>query len=144
MSVAHILNDKGHEVIIAKPDSTVSEVTLLLSKHDIGAVVISKDSVTVQGIVSERDIVRQICKNGPQVLQMHIESIMTANVYTARPDDRETELMALMTERRIRHVPVMRDGRLAGMISIGDVVKQRIKEIEREAAEMKAYISTAY
>ena len=144
MSIAHILNDKGREVITTKPDATVSEVALLLTKHDIGAVVISNDTATVLGIVSERDIVRVISKNGSHALQLHAADIMTTNVYTAHPDDRETELMALMTERHIRHVPVMQDGRLAGMISIGDVVKQRIEEIEREAAEMKAYISTSY
>jgi len=144
MSVAHILNDKGREIITAKPDSTVSEVAILLTKHDIGAVVICNDKATVQGIISERDIVREISKNGSHALQLHAVNIMTTNVYTARPDDRETELMALMTERRIRHVPVMQDGQLAGMISIGDVVKQRIEEIEKEAAEMKAYISTSY
>lgn len=144
MSIAHILNDKGREVITAKPDSSVSEVALLLTKHDIGAVVISNDKATVLGIVSERDIVREISKNGSEALQLRAADIMTTNVYTSRPDDRETELMALMTERHIRHVPVMQDGRLAGMISIGDVVKQRIEEIEREAAEMKAYISTSY
>lgn len=144
MSLAHILNEKGRVVITTKPTSTVSEIAILLTKHQIGAIVIINDSGAVLGIVSERDIVREMSKNGTDALQLQAVDIMTTNVHTAQPDDRETELMALMTERRIRHVPVMHDGQLAGMISIGDVVKQRIKEIEREAAEMKAYITTAY
>ncbi|MBM3575595.1 MAG: CBS domain-containing protein [Alphaproteobacteria bacterium] len=144
MSVAHILNEKGREVITAKPTSTLLEIAKLLAEHRIGAVLIVNDEGATQGIVSERDIVREISINGIQAMDMHADKIMTTNLHTARIEDSEIELMALMTQRRIRHVPVIHEGRLAGMVSIGDVVKQRIKEIEREAAEMKAYIATAY
>lgn len=144
MSVAHILNEKGREVVAAKPTSTVLDIAKLLAEHRIGAVLIVNDDGATQGIVSERDIVREISINGTQALNMHADKIMTTNVHTARIEDSEIELMALMTQLRIRHVPVMHEGRLAGMVSIGDVVKQRIREIEREAAEMKAYIATAY
>lgn len=144
MSVAHILNEKGREVITAKPTSTLLEIAKLLAEHRIGAVLIVNDEGATQGIVSERDIVREISINGIQAMDMHADKIMTTNLHTARIEDSEIELMALITQRRIRHVPVIHEGRLAGMVSIGDVVKQRIKEIEREAAEMKAYIATAY
>ena len=144
MSVEHILNEKGREVITANQTSTVLEIAKILAEKRIGAVLIVNEEGATQGIVSERDIVREISINGFNAMDMRADKIMTTNVHTARVEDSEIELMALMTQCRIRHVPVVHEGRLAGMVSIGDVVKQRIREIEREAAEMKAYITTSY
>lgn len=143
MTVSHILKAKGRDVITAAPTDTVSAVARVLSERRIGAVVITGAGGRIEGIVSERDVVRHIGKDGAKVLDLPVSSIMTRNVRTAREGDSESELMALMTEHRIRHLPVVSDGKLSGMISIGDVVKNRIEAIEREAAEMKAYIGTA-
>lgn len=143
MTVSQILKAKGRDVITAAPTSKVSDVARILSERRIGAVVITGAGGRIEGIVSERDVVRQIGKEGAKALDLPVSAIMTRNVRTAREGDSESELMALMTEHRIRHLPVVNDGKLAGMISIGDVVKNRIEAIEREAADMKAYISTA-
>lgn len=143
MTVSHILKAKGRDVITASPTSTVSDVARILSERRIGAVVITGASGRIEGIVSERDVVRQIGKDGAAALALPVSAIMTRNVRTAGGDDSESELMALMTEHRIRHLPVVHEGKLSGMISIGDVVKHRIEAIEREAEEMKAYIATA-
>lgn len=143
MTVSHILKAKGRDVITASPTSSVSDIARILSERRIGAVVITGATGRIEGIVSERDVVRQVGKEGAKALDLPVSAIMTRNVRTAREGDSEAELMALMTEHRIRHLPVVHDGKLAGMISIGDVVKNRIEAIEREAADMKAYIATA-
>jgi len=143
MTVSHILKAKGRDVITASPTSSVSDIARILSERRIGAVVITGATGRIEGIVSERDVVRQVGKEGAKALDLPVSAIMTRNVRTAREGDSEAELMALMTEHRIRHLPVVHDGKLAGMVSIGDVVKNRIEAIEREAADMKAYIATA-
>ena len=143
MSVSHILKAKGRDVITAAASAKVSDIARTLSEKRIGAVVITGAAGKIEGIVSERDVVRHIGRDGAKALDLPVSAIMTKNVRTAREGDSESELMALMTEHRIRHLPVVNDGKLSGMISIGDVVKHRIEAIEREADEMKAYIATA-
>jgi CBS domain-containing protein len=143
MSVAHILKQKGRDVITAKPSDTVHSVARTLGARRIGAVVISSGDGAIDGIVSERDIVRALGEQGEGALSKPVSSVMTKTVRHCRDDDSETELMALMTQHRIRHLPVVTNGKLSGMISIGDVVKFRIEQIERDAEDMKAYISGA-
>ena len=109
----------------------------------IGAVVVSSGNGKIDGIVSERDVVRAVGEQGAAALSKPVSTIMTKNVKSCSDDDSEMELMALMTQHRIRHLPVVSGGKLSGMISIGDVVKFRIEAIERDAADMKAYISGA-
>jgi CBS domain-containing protein len=143
MTVAQILNSKGRAVIIATPEDTVQNIAETLAKKRIGAVVIINNEGGIAGIVSERDIVRAVATMGPKALDRPASQFMTTDVRTCEPRDSEAELMGLMTELRIRHLPVVDDGKLDGMISIGDVVKFRIEAIEREAEEMKVYIASS-
>ena len=141
MSVSHILKHKGRDVITASPEATVKQVAEMLSAKRIGAVIISSGNDKIDGIVSERDIVRAIGLEGAAALEKPVSSVMTKDVRSCGDEDTETELMALMTRHRIRHLPVVNQGKLSGMISIGDVVKFRIEQIERDAEDMKAYIA---
>jgi CBS domain-containing protein len=143
MAVAHILKQKGRTVVTVQPAQTLQDVANILAKHRIGAVVVVDPGGAIAGIVSERDVVRAVAEHGATALSRMARDAMTAKVRTCTPRDTETELMALMTEHRIRHLPVVEDGRLAGMISIGDVVKMRIETIESEAEQMKTYIASA-
>ena len=143
MSVSHILGVKGSSVITATSKETVQSTAQKLSQHRIGAVVIVDDKGGIAGIVSERDIVRALAEQGAKSMAMPVSGIMSKTVRTCKAGDSETELMALMTTHRIRHLPVVEGGKLAGMISIGDIVKFRIEAIEREAEEMKSYIASA-
>lgn len=143
MTVAHILNIKGRSIISAAPSETVQAVADLLASNRIGAVLVRDKTGGLAGIVSERDIVRAIAKDGAAALSKSAAEIMTSKVRTCTSSDTEAALMSLMTEHRIRHLPVVEDGSLIGMISIGDVVKLRIESIEREAEEMKSYIASA-
>lgn len=142
MSVSHILKQKGRNVLTVAPTTSVKEVADILAKNRIGAVVVEKGG-TIAGIVSERDIVRGISDHGADIFKKSASDVMTAKVRTCAPGDTEAELMGLMTQHRVRHLPVVENGKLAGMISIGDVVKFRIEAIEREAEEMKSYIASA-
>jgi CBS domain-containing protein len=141
MSVAHILKHKGRDVVTVLPGETVKHVADVLAAKRIGAVIVSRGDGIIDGIVSERDVVRCISELGAGALAKPVSSIMTSSVRACAEDDSEAELMVMMTQHRIRHLPVVNKGRLAGMISIGDVVKFRIEAIERDAADMKAYIS---
>jgi CBS domain-containing protein len=143
MAVSHILSVKGRNVFTVRPSDSVEAVAKLLGEKRIGAVVVTDDKGHISGIVSERDVVRHIAQDGAGVLKQDAASIMTKNVHTCQDGDSEQELMAMMTARRIRHLPVVKGGKLDGMISIGDVVKFRIEAIEREAEDMKAYIAGA-
>jgi CBS domain-containing protein len=143
MSVSHILGVKGRSVITATAKETVHGTAQKLSQNKIGAVVIVDDKGAIAGIVSERDIVRALASHGEKAMVMPVSGIMSKTVKTCKVGDSETELMALMTNHRIRHLPVVESGKLAGMISIGDIVKFRIEAIEREAEEMKSYIASA-
>jgi CBS domain-containing protein len=143
MPVSHILGSKGRNVITAKPDHTIHDVAKVLGANRIGAVVVVHEDGSLAGIVSERDIVRVLGAEGPSALSKPVSEIMSRNVRTCKTGDSERELMSLMTAHRIRHLPVIENGKLAGMVSIGDVVKLRIESVEREAEEMKSYIASA-
>jgi CBS domain-containing protein len=143
MSVSQILSVKGRNVITASPGDTVASVVKTLAEKRIGAIVVTDSKGGIAGIVSERDVVRHLARDGANLLSVPVSAIMTKGVKTAGEGDNEQEIMALMTEHRIRHLPVVAGGKLAGMISIGDVVKNRIEAIQREAEHMKAYIAGA-
>jgi CBS domain-containing protein len=143
MTVAHILKQKGGGVITVTPATSLKEVADILAKNRIGAVVVADGNHGIAGIVSERDVVRAFSAHGAGITDKAARDIMTAKVYTCSPRDSESELMSLMTAHRIRHLPVVDGGKLSGMISIGDVVKNRIESIEREAEHMKSYIASA-
>jgi CBS domain-containing protein len=143
MSVSHILGVKGRAVITATPSENVHSTAQKLSQNRIGAVVVIDAKGAIAGIVSERDIVRALADHGAEAMTQTVASIMSKTVKTCKFGDSEIELMALMTTHRIRHLPVVDAGQLAGMISIGDIVKYRIEAIEREAEDMKSYIASA-
>ncbi|WP_417451964.1 CBS domain-containing protein [Kordiimonas sp.] len=142
MKVGQILDRKGHDVIAQEVGCTVLEVAKLLGERRIGAVpVLEKGKLA--GIISERDIMRGLAIRGGGVLIDDISTLMTKSVFTCTSDDTVQHLMGMMTERRIRHVPVLQEGKLVGMISIGDVVKERMQETEQEAEALKEYIASA-
>jgi len=142
MNVAAILKLKGREVFTASPDTPLLEIAELLGQHKIGCIVIAEDDGKVAGIVSERDIVREIARAGGSVLDEPVEVCMTKAVVSCRESDTMDQLMGEMTAHRFRHMPVMDRGRLVGLVSIGDVVRMRIAEAEMEAAAMREYIAT--
>lgn len=142
MTVRKILKTKGDEIISIEIGSTVLEVAKLLGERRIGAVPVM-DGNRLAGIMSERDVMRGIAIRGGGVLAEDIDSLMTKSVFTCDKSDSVQKLMSMMTERRIRHLPVLDDGTLVGMISIGDVVKERMQETEQEAEALKDYIATA-
>ncbi|MGO4135701.1 CBS domain-containing protein [Rhizobium brockwellii] len=140
-SVKAILDLKGRDVITAGPSTTVAEAATILSKKKIGAIVVVGMENRISGMFTERDLVHAIAKHGKEGLDQSLAQVMTAKVYRCNEETTVNELMELMTSRRFRHVPVESNGKLAGIISIGDVVKSRIAEVEREAEEIKAYIA---
>ncbi|OXE35809.1 MAG: inosine-5-monophosphate dehydrogenase [Phenylobacterium zucineum] len=140
MLVSQILKSKGDAVFTATPSDTVGAVCALLHSRRVGAMVIL-DGDHLAGIVSERDIVRALAEEGAPVLQKAISGYMTKDVYLAAPDDRVDVLLEKMTDRRIRHLPVWVSGKLLGIVSIGDLVKSKISEVEAEADGLKAYIA---
>jgi CBS domain-containing protein len=140
VKINDVLRGKGNQVVTISPEATVTELLALLAEHNVGALVVSSDGTSVAGIVSERDVVRLL--NGtPDAGEVRVSAIMTAQVHTCTPDDHIENLMRLMTEQRIRHVPVVVDGSLAGIVSIGDVVKSRIGELEFEREQLSNYIA---
>jgi CBS domain-containing protein len=143
MNVENILKRKGTEVATIAPGATVAEALARLKEHNVGALVVSADRRTVAGILSERDIVRRLADEGARLLDQPVSAVMTKNVYSCRPDDSIAELMTQMTVRRIRHLPVVVSGRLVGIVSIGDVVKDRVEEVEQEAQALREYITQA-
>jgi|SRR5690606_32637521 len=143
MTVKAILDLKGREVVTVAPERTLAEAARLLSEHRIGAVVLADADDVIHGILSERDIVRAVAGEGANALDKPISAFMTARVRVCHEYHTVTEVMRLMTEGRFRHLPVEEGGKLVGIISIGDVVKRRIEEAEREAEEIRTYIATA-
>jgi len=139
--IASLLAGKGDSVATITADKTVTAAVDALRAHRIGALVVSSDGEHIDGIVSERDIVRGLAGERSALLDEPVGSIMTSTVFTCSPDDDVESLMAVMTQRRIRHVPVVEDGRLCGIISIGDVVKSRIDELEKDRKELVEYIN---
>ena len=141
MRITDVLRKKGSVVVTVAPDKTVSELLDLLAEHGVGALVVSTDGSTVEGIVSERDVVRRLQQLGADLLGHPVSDIMTADVHTAGPDADLEDLMRLMTDRRFRHVPVLEQGSLVGIVSIGDVVKHRIDLLQAERDQLTAYIT---
>jgi CBS domain-containing protein len=141
MRITDVLRDKGGSVVSVPPDRTVAELLALLAEHGIGAAVVSGDGSTVDGIVSERDVVRALAERGAAVLGEPVREICTVEVHTVGPEASLEELVRVMTVERVRHVPVLVDGRLTGIVSIGDVVKRRMVELEQERAALSQYIT---
>jgi CBS domain-containing protein len=142
MRVTDILRQKGDDVATIAPSATLAEAAQVLSVRRIGALVVSEGDARIEGILSERDIVRQLAEWGPAALDLAVSEAMTAEVFTCAKADSVDSLMARMTEHRIRHIPVTEDDRLAGLVSIGDVVKRRVEELEAEAQHLTEYIQT--
>ena len=141
MNVAAILRSKGNSVATARPDWTVAQACERLTDLGIGALVVSTDDRTVDGIVSERDVIRRLARDGAGVLDQLVSDIMVDKVVGCSVEDNIAHLMDTMTDGRFRHLPVVEDGALFGLVSIGDVVKHRIRETEHEAEALKAYIA---
>jgi CBS domain-containing protein len=141
MRINDVLRRKGDLVVTIAPDEPVSALLDALAEHKVGALVVAGADGSVEGIVSERDVVRHLQARGAGILDDPVSGIMTSPVHTAVPETTLEELMVLMTERRFRHVPVVVDDRLVGIVSIGDVVKHRIEELQSERDQLTAYIT---
>ena len=143
MRITDVLRVKGTRIVTVTPDTTVRQLLAVLAEHGIGAVIVSADGTSVDGIASERDIVRAFAKRGAAAMSEPVTAIYTAEVHTVTPETQIEEVMRMMTERRVRHAPVVLDGSLRGIVSIGDVVKNRIDELETERAALTDYITSA-
>jgi CBS domain-containing protein len=143
MTVNDILSHKGSEVFTIEPAATVAAALRMLAGRHVGALVVTGADLHIVGIISERDIVRVLDENGPLVLDAHVSEVMTRRVVTCDPHETIAEIMERMTSGKFRHVPVVEHGRLAGIVSIGDVVKARLSELEHEHNAMREYIRTA-
>jgi CBS domain-containing protein len=143
MTVARILDDKGRDVFTTQPHRTLKEVVELLASKGVGAVVVSDASQSVLGIISERDVVRVLGRQGASALEDPVSRHMTPKVITVTRDDTIEHVMQTMTDGRFRHVPVVQDGRLIGIISIGDVVKRHVNALDSERQALREYIATA-
>ena len=143
MTVKAILEAKGHAVVTLGPNAKLAEAIQLLADRRIGALVITNGDRKIVGILSERDVVRVVAKEGAAALELPVRAVMTPKVKICNANHTVNEDMEIMTNGRFRHLPVEKDGLLDGIISIGDVVKRRIETVEREAEQIKAYIGTA-
>ena len=141
MRIADLLRKKGSAVATVTPETTVTELLAGLAENNVGAMVVVSPEGSIAGIVSERDVVRRLNEHGPGLLDGPVSEIMTKLVASCGPEDSVDQLSVLMTERRIRHVPVLVDGRLAGIISIGDVVKNRMEQLEQSQEQLQNYIA---
>jgi CBS domain-containing protein len=141
MRISDMLRVKGTQVVTVTPDTKVRHLLAVLAEHRIGAVVVSRDGTSVDGIASERDIVRALARRGAAVLSEEVTAIYTAEVHTVTPQTPIEEVMRMMTDYRVRHAPVVADGGLRGIVSIGDVVKNRIDELETERTALTNYIT---
>ena len=143
MQISQVLRHKGRDVATINGNESVRAALELLARRGVGALVVSADGKRIEGIFSERDVARGLHDRGAGLLTEPVSSVMTAEVHTCRPDTSVHELARMMTDRRVRHVPVVEDGDLAGIVSIGDVVKARLDELEDERKHMVDYIQTA-
>ena len=143
MRVKDVLARKSPGVATIEPGQSVAEVVAALARHGVGALVVSSDGRNIEGIISERDVVRALNSIGPALLQTPVSEIMTVNVHTCVPTDEVALLARTMTDKRFRHMPVTIDGALAGILSIGDLVKSRMDEMETEHDQLVDYISSA-
>jgi len=139
MKVEAMLAAKRDRVVTSRPQTPISTIVRMLKLEGIGAIVVSEDEEHIQGIISERDIVRALVDHGDRVLEMRVADLMTHTVKTCGPDDNIRDVMKAMTGSRIRHLPVVRGGKLCGIISIGDVVKNRLQELEMETSVLRDY-----
>ncbi|MFD6396869.1 CBS domain-containing protein [Nocardia sp. NPDC060249] len=144
MRIAEILRHKGRAVTTVPPHTTVRDLLAALADHNIGAVVVSPDGAVITGIVSERDVVRHLHAHGAALLDRPVTDIMTARVRTCGPDEDVSSLRDVMTEHRIRHMPVVKSDRLIGIVSIGDVVKSEITELAAEREHLVEYLQGNY
>lgn len=142
MTVQAILNVKGNDVVSVLPTDRVSTAIATMMRHGIGAVLVRDEIGAVLGILSERDVVRGLAREGHGCLDGVVGSLATDEVVSCRPEDGIGHVMGLMTRNRFRHLPVMRDGTLVGIVSIGDVVKHRLAEVETEARSLREYVAT--
>jgi CBS domain-containing protein len=140
MQVKDVLGAKGQAVATVGPETNLAAVVKVLAERGVGALVVSEDGRRIAGIVSERDVVRALAREGAGLLDRPVSEIMTTDVHVCTPESSVDQLAGLMTERRIRHLPVLVDDALAGIVSIGDVVKSRITELETETQTMHEYI----
>lgn len=143
MRLKLLLDKKGRDTKTIGAYETLATVFTMLAEHRIGALVICDDDHTVRGIISERDLVQAVAKEGERVLSWPVEAVMTKDVVTCTEEETVNDVMEKMTAGRFRHMPVVDDGKLVGVLSIGDMVKQRIEDVEREAADIRAYIHTS-
>lgn len=141
MLIGQILAAKGNEVVATQPEATVAEVARLLKEKRIGAVVVADRAGGLCGIISERDLARGLADHGGALLERKVADLMTTDVVTCSPEDGVQKLMQVMTAGRFRHLPVLKDGRMLGIISIGDVVKHRLDELEAETHQLQDYIA---
>lgn len=141
MKIRDLLEGKGRAVEVVAASATLADAVARLARQRIGALVASGDGREVEGILSERDVVRLLAADGADCLRRRVAEVMTTTVVTCGPDDDVISLMGLMTERRIRHVPVVDQGVLAGIVSIGDVVKSSVDQLERDRKELLDYVS---
>lgn len=144
MQVRDLLKAKGKKVASTNPHTPLADAARLMTRHRIGALVVIDQTGALSGIVSERDVARNLATHGPNLVEMHVDQIMTRKVMTCTPDDDLKSLMARMTEGRFRHLPVVQDETLCGIISIGDLVKHRLEELESENHQLQAYITGAH
>lgn len=142
MLVHTILKTKGGDVVGVRADDSIADVATVLKQHDIGAVIVRDGRRRMVGVLSERDIVRALAEIGGDCLKKRARDLMARDPITCDPGDSVEDVMGVMTERRVRHLPVMRDGKLIGLISIGDVVKSRISELDTERQAMQHYIAS--
>ena len=143
MTVKAILSKKGTDVLTIEPTKNLADATRLLAEHAIGALVVTGADRRIVGIVSERDIVQELAAHGPAALDLALTEVMTRKVTTCSASDTISSVMERMTAGKFRHLPVVEQGRLAGLVSIGDVVKHRLQEMEREQSALRDYIQTA-
>ena len=141
MHIAAVLKRKGSTIITANPEDRVDAVARQLAQHRIGAVLVMKGDGVPAGILSERDIVRAVAADGPAALERPAADLMTRELVTGRPSDTVSQIMAVMTERRIRHLPIVEEDRLVGLVSIGDVVKARLDDAELEVESLRGYVA---
>ena len=144
MKVSNLLSMKGRKVVTVQPSDTVAAAAKILGENRFGVVVVSTDGDSIAGIVSERDIVRELGVLGADLLNKPVSEIMTSTVRTCNEDDTVERLMQIMTEHKFRHLPVTEDGKLIGLISIGDIVKVRVRQLEHEADQLERYISNTW
>ena len=142
MYVQTILGTKGSKVVTTRPGETIEATSRLLTANKIGAVIVADEAGKLVGVISERDIVGAMAAHGARVAAMRVEELMTRDVLTCRPSDTISEIMAVMTARRVRHLPVIEDDKLLGIVSIGDVVKHRLDEAALEVDSMRQYVQS--